>query len=81
MINRYDPRNQGISEEDVAKALIRPAEWKIPNNYAAVRRMQNTAVPLTEEDTEIARAVRQMTRAVSGQPALPEKKKGFSFFR
>jgi pilus assembly protein CpaE len=81
VINRYDPRNQGISEEDVAKALIRPAEWKIPNNYAAVRRMQNTAVPLTEEDTEIARAVRQMTRAVSGQPALPEKKKGFSFFR
>jgi pilus assembly protein CpaE len=81
VINRYDPRNQGISEEDIAKALIRPAEWKIPNNYAAVRRMQNTAVPLTEEDTEIARAVRQMSRAVSGQPALPEKKKGFSFFR
>jgi pilus assembly protein CpaE len=81
VINRFDPRNQEIDEEHVKKALTRPAEWKIPNNYAAVRRMQNTAVPLTEEDTEIARAVRQMTRAVSGQHAIPEKRKGFSFFR
>jgi hypothetical protein len=43
--------------------------------------MQNTAVPLTEEDTEISRAIRQMTKAVSGQAVVPEKKKGFSFFR
>jgi pilus assembly protein CpaE len=81
VINRFDPHNQEIDEEHIMKALTRPAEWKIPNNYAAVRRMQNTAVPLTEEDTEISRAVRQMTRAVSGQPARPEKKKSFSFFR
>jgi pilus assembly protein CpaE len=81
VINRYDPRSQEISEEDIQKALTRPAEWKIPNNYAAVRRMQNTAVPLTEEDTEISRAIRQMTKAVSGQAVVPEKKKGFSFFR
>jgi pilus assembly protein CpaE len=80
VINRYDPRNQEIGEEDIKRALLRPAEWKIPNNYAAVRRMQNTAVPLTEEDTEISRAIRQMTRAVTGQAATPEKKKGFSFF-
>ena len=43
--------------------------------------MQNTATSLMEDDSEISRAIRQMTRAVSGQPALPEKKKGFSFFR
>jgi Flp pilus assembly CpaE family ATPase len=70
-----------IGEEHVTKALTRPAEWKIPNNYAAVRRMQNTAIPLIEDDSEISRAIRQMTRAVTGQPAVPEKKKGFSFFR
>jgi len=46
-----------------------------------VRRMQNTAIPLIEDDSEISRAIRQMTRAVTGQPAVPEKKKGFSFFR
>jgi len=81
VINRYDPRSMEIGEEHVTKALTRPAEWKIPNNYAAVRRMQNTAIPLIEDDSEISRAIRQMTRAVSGQPAIPEKKKGFSFFR
>lgn len=83
VINRYDPHSQEIGEEDIHRALIRPVEWKIPNNYAAVRQMQNTAVPLMEEDTEIARAIRQMTRAVSGRHSIPkkEKKKGFSFFR
>jgi pilus assembly protein CpaE len=81
VINRYDPRNMGIAEEHVNKALTKPAEWKIPNNYAAVRRMQNTATPLTEEDTEIARAIRQMTRSITGQPTVPEKKRGFSLFR
>lgn len=81
VINRYDPRNMGIAEEHINKALTKPADWKIPNNYAAVRRMQNTATPLTDEDTEIARAIRQMTRSITGQPAAPEKKRGFSLFR
>jgi pilus assembly protein CpaE len=81
VINRYDPRNMEIAEEHVTKALTRQAEWKIPNNYAAVRRMQNTAASLMEDDSEISRAIRRMTRAVSGQPDIPEKKKGFSFFR
>jgi pilus assembly protein CpaE len=81
VINRYDPRNVEIGEEQINKALTRPAEWKIPNNYAAVRRMQNTATPLMQDDSEISRAIRQMTRAVTGQPAVQEKKKGFSFFR
>jgi pilus assembly protein CpaE len=81
VINRYETRNVEISEEQINKALTKPAEWKIPNNYAAVRRMQNTATPLMQDDSEISRAIRQMTRAVSGQPAIQEKKKGFSFFR
>jgi pilus assembly protein CpaE len=80
VINRYDPRSLEIDEEHITKALTRPAQWKIPNNYAAVRRMQNTATPLTEEDSPISRAIQQMTRSVCGQPAIPEKKKKFSFF-
>jgi pilus assembly protein CpaE len=81
VINRYDPRNVDIAEEQVKKALTRTAEWKIPNNYAAVRHMQNTATPLTQEDTLISRAIRQMSRSAGGLPPLPEEKKGFSFFR
>jgi pilus assembly protein CpaE len=81
VINRYDPHNLEIDEAHLTKALTRPSDWKIPNNYAAVRHMQNTATSLMEDDSEISRAIRQMTRSVCGQPAIPEKKKGFSFFR
>lgn len=80
VINRYDPRNQEIGEDHINKALTRAAEWKIPNNYAAVRRMQNTATPLIEEDSEIARSIQQMARAITGKPPIPEKKKGFHLF-
>jgi pilus assembly protein CpaE len=81
VLNRYDPRSLEIAEEHITKALTRPPDWKIPNNYAAVRRMQNTAVSLMQDDSEISQAIRQMTRSISGQPTAPVKKKGFSFFR
>ncbi|MGA3162478.1 MAG: AAA family ATPase [Terracidiphilus sp.] len=80
VINRYDPKSMEIDEEHITKALTRPAQWKIPNNYAAVRRMQNTATPFTEEDSPLSRVIRQMARSVCGQPSIPEKKKKFSFF-
>jgi pilus assembly protein CpaE len=67
VINRYDPLNLEIAEEHITGALTRPAEWKIPNDYAAVRRMQSTATSLMEDDSEISRAIRQMTKAVCSQ--------------
>jgi len=82
VINRYDPRSVEIDEEHITKALTRPAKWKIPNNYAAVRRMQNTATLFTENDGQIAKVIQQMAHAVCGEPVIGEKKKkGFSLFR
>jgi pilus assembly protein CpaE len=82
VINRYEPRSLGVSEEHITKALTRPAQWKIPNNYAAVRRMQNTATPLALEDSPISRIIKQMARSVTGQPEETHtKKKGFSLFK
>jgi pilus assembly protein CpaE len=74
VINRYDPLNQEIAEEHVTKALTRPAKWKIPNDYAAVRRMQSTTIPLMQNDSVISRAIREMTQAVCGQDVTAEKK-------
>jgi pilus assembly protein CpaE len=79
VVNRFDSGFEGLEEEHITKALTQPASWKIPNDYAAVRRMQNSAVSLTEEDTEIARVIHAMAESVCGQPFVPEKKKGFSF--
>jgi len=81
IINRFDPYNLEIDEEHITKALTRPATWKIPNNYAAVRKMQSTATPLTQEDSQISRAIQRMTRSVCGKPAIEEKKGRFRLFR
>jgi Flp pilus assembly CpaE family ATPase len=78
VLNRYEPRSMGVSEDQITKALTRPAQWKIPNDYAAVRRMQSTAVPLALEDSPISRLVHQMARSACGLPATPEKRSGFS---
>ena len=37
LINRFDSGTEGLDESHVAKALTRPARWKIPNDYAAVQ--------------------------------------------
>jgi Flp pilus assembly CpaE family ATPase len=78
VLNRFEPRSMGVSEDQIAKALTRPAQWKIPNDYAAVQRMQTTAVPLALEDSPISRLIRQMTRTACGLPAVQEKRAGFS---
>ena len=80
VLNRYAPRALGFDEAHITKALTRPAEWKIPDDYATARRTQNTATPLALEDSPISRAIRQMARAACGMPENPEKKKRFSFF-
>jgi Flp pilus assembly CpaE family ATPase len=78
VLNRFEPRSMGVSEDQITKALTRPAQWKIPNDYAAVRRMQSTAIPLALEDSPISRLIHQMARTVCGLPAVTEKKTGFS---
>jgi pilus assembly protein CpaE len=80
VINRYEPRALGVSDETITKALTRPASWKIPNDYAAVRQMQNTATPLALGESPIAKLIKQMARSICGQKATVPKKKGFRLF-
>lgn len=80
VINRYEPRPFGVSDSDVDHALTRPAHWKIPNDYASVKQMQIDATPLAISQSPVCRQIRQMTRALNGEPIAPEKKKVFSLF-
>lgn len=83
VINRFDTRTMGVSEEHINKALTKPAQWKIPNDYASVRKMQIHATPLVLEDSVITRQIKKMAKAITGQQdAAPEKskKKGFRLF-
>ncbi len=68
-----------LPEEHITKALTRPAQWKIPNDYAAVRNMQINATPLVLCGFGDSRQIRQMVSAVTGKSATPAKKKSFSF--
>jgi pilus assembly protein CpaE len=80
VLNRYIPKDIEIDEAAITKALTRPAKWKIPNDYVAARRAQNSGVPLVSEKSQIAHAFGEMARAASGQSPLPGKKKKFSLF-
>jgi Flp pilus assembly CpaE family ATPase len=80
VINRYETRLTSVSEKDITKALTRPAHWKIPNDFASVRRMQVEATPLTLGDSAISRQIRQMAKVVIGKTEPETKKKGFSLF-
>jgi pilus assembly protein CpaE len=80
VINRYEPRGLGVSDETITKALTRAATWKIPNDYQAVRQMQNTATPLALGDSPISKLIKQMAISICGQRATQPKKKGFKLF-
>ncbi len=80
VLNRYTSRNILFDEEHITKALTRPAQWKIPNDYAAAQRTRHAATPLALEDSPISIVLRQMARKACGLPEMSEKKKGFSLF-
>ncbi len=79
-MNRFESRALGVSEEHIAKALTRPVQWKIPNDYASVRDMQIHATPLVLADSAITRQIKQMVKSVTGQELAQTKKKGFKLF-
>jgi pilus assembly protein CpaE len=82
VLNRYKPATLLFDDKHIEKALTRPVQWKIPDDYSSARRTQNTSHPMAMADAPIALAIRQMARAAGGLPAdKEEKKKLFSFFR
>ncbi|MGD0682711.1 MAG: AAA family ATPase [Terracidiphilus sp.] len=80
VLNRYTPHALLFDEQQITKALTRPALWKIPDDYATARRTRSTATPIALEDTPISNVIRQMARTACGMTANPDKKKGFSLF-
>jgi pilus assembly protein CpaE len=80
VLNRFVARMAEIDDAAITKALTRPAKWKVPNDFVAARRSQNTGVPLLMEDSVVARAIRDMACDAAGKPTQPEKKKKFGLF-
>jgi pilus assembly protein CpaE len=68
VLNRFNSRKVEIDEDSTMKALSRPADWKIPNDYMSVRSAQNLGRALVMQDTPISRAVCQMAKAACAAP-------------
>lgn len=81
VVNRFDSGSNEIDEAQIRSALTLPIQWKIPNDYAAVRRMQNLGSPINGKDSDIARAIRQMGESVCGLALAPKKKRRLRFFK
>jgi hypothetical protein len=77
VINRYEPNSLGLTDEHITKALNRPVQWKIPDDFAAARQIQNSTAQSTPADSPISRLIRQMARASRGLPPIQEKPTGF----
>src|SRR5258708_39701225 len=43
VLNRFAHRSLGIDEDNVTKALTRPARWKVPGDFVSALRAQDTA--------------------------------------
>jgi Flp pilus assembly CpaE family ATPase len=80
VVNRFDGRRMEIDEERITKALSRPLQWKVPNDYAVARRSQNTGTPLALEDSSVSRTLHQMARAACGKKPDADRKKRFGLF-
>ena len=81
VLNRYSSRTLSIDEASITNALTVAPSWKIPGDYPAARDAQNTATPLVLENSAIARAMREMTKSITGSNEAPEKKKRFQLFK
>jgi pilus assembly protein CpaE len=80
VLNRFDARLLDIDEGRITKALTQQPAWRIPSDYQAVRRAQNSGSPITAENGTVSRVIMQMARAACGKTANPEKKKRFGLF-
>jgi pilus assembly protein CpaE len=88
VVNRHTASFHSLDQQTVERALTRPVDWKIPNDYGTAIRMQHRSSPLAFEDTPISRTIREMARSVCGASEPPEalvpveRKRGlFGMFR
>ncbi len=81
VLNRFKPSDLLFDEKKITEALTRPAQWKIPDDYAAARRTRETATPMVLIDSAIARAIREMARTAAGVSEKEEKHGFFRFLR
>ena len=80
VLNRYEARKSEIDEERLSRAVGIAPKWRVPNDYAAVRRSANAGTPLLSEKTPVSQVLHEMARVACGKVPESPKKKGFRLF-
>jgi pilus assembly protein CpaE len=80
VLNRFQPRSAEIDDAAITKALTQPPKWRVPNDFPAARKAQNTGAPIAMVDSPVSRVIREMAWAASGHTGKPERKKRFGLF-
>jgi pilus assembly protein CpaE len=80
VLNRHNPRSTTVPEDYIAKVLTKSPQWKIPNDYASIQRLQIDGIPLIPGDSPISQAIEEMASSVTGQPAPKKKRRRFGLF-
>jgi pilus assembly protein CpaE len=80
IVNRYKSSDLLFDDKTITEALTRPAEWKIPDDWAAARRRRETATPMVMIDSAIAQSIRNMAKTAGGLTSEKDEKKGFFRF-
>jgi pilus assembly protein CpaE len=79
VLNRSGDRRSSIDEEQLAKTIGLAPKWKVPNDYAAVRRAADTGIPVGSERGAVGESLRRMARAACGKLQENNKKRGGLF--
>jgi pilus assembly protein CpaE len=74
ILNRFNAREIEIDENSATKALARTVDWKIPNDFPAVRMAENAGVPLAMKDSPISRVMHKMAVNATGRAVHVKKK-------
>jgi pilus assembly protein CpaE len=68
IVNRYQSRFLGLTDQHLAKALTRQIQWKVPNDYPAVRKMQSHGTPIIHQNSAIGPMIRKMAAIACNKP-------------
>lgn len=71
VVNRFDPGDTRVTEEQMASALGAPMRWKIPDDYSATRQLQNAASTSPAAASPFTRLLIEMAGTATGS-AVPE---------
>jgi len=74
ILNRFNAKEIEIDETSATKALGRPLDWKIPNDFQSVRTAENTGVPLALKVSPISKVMAKMAVSAAGKPARTAKR-------